>query len=177
MSSRHPCGRSSSLTFRCSPSIYMKIHNYPSFSMDSGSPVARNTSAPPLSPAPPEPRSFRALSAEERISKHPTDAETRPRHPKEGRKGLLARMWPSRPAEPVYLGSQNLARGMEATQRVVRDGVLDPRYKAAATRVTALICATPIMLYLTWELYQRRFQGKERKRRPVIKTKTPEDGE
>lgn len=86
-------------------------------------------------------------------------------------------MWPFKSSsEPVYLGDHNPARGMEATRRVVREGVLDPRYKAAATRVTALICATPIVLYLTWELYQRRFNGKGQKVRPVVKAKSPEEG-
>lgn len=141
-----------------------------------GSATARNA-APPPPPPPPEPRSFRAARAEERISKHPAHIESRaPEQAKRKSKGLFARMWPFRPAEPVYLGAHNPARGMEATRRVVREGVLDPRYKAAATRVTALICATPIMLYLTWELYQRRFNGKGQKKRPSIAPKPAADG-
>lgn len=135
-----------------------------------GSTTARGVSSAP--PPPPDPRSFRATPAEQRISKHPADIESRTQPADaEKKKGIIARLWPFKAAEPVYLGAHDPARGAEATRRVVREGLLDPRYKAAATRVTALICATPILLYLTWELYQRRFQGKERKRRPLIAPK------
>lgn len=138
----------------------------------SASPSARN----PTSAHPPEPRSFKAIRAEDRLSKHPADLEPRNPPTKPKTKGIFARMWPFKSTEPVYLGEHNPARGMEATRRVVREGVLDPRYKAAATRVTALICATPIMLYLTYELYQRRFNGKGQKKRPVIAPKPAGEG-
>jgi len=58
---------------------------------------------------------------------------------------------------------------MEAAQRYVREGILDPRYRPAARRVTAIICALPLALYLTYELFERRFMGKEQKIRPIKK--------
>lgn len=56
------------------------------------------------------------------------------------------------------------ARGAAASLRVAREGVLDPRYKPAARRVVAIICALPIAIVTTWVLYQREFMGVEQKK-------------
>ena len=61
----------------------------------------------------------------------------------------------------------DLARGIEASKRVVTSGKLDPKYKAAARRWTALICAMPIALVLSYELFRRQFMGAEQKELPV----------
>jgi hypothetical protein len=57
------------------------------------------------------------------------------------------------------------ARGVAASQRVVREGVLDPRYRGAAVRYTAIIVALPILIYTSWILYERQILGVEQKRR------------
>ena len=62
---------------------------------------------------------------------------------------------------------QDIERGRAATQRVLREGVLDLRYKPASRRVTALICALPIVIVVGIELYRRRFLGKEPKVRSI----------
>jgi hypothetical protein len=54
---------------------------------------------------------------------------------------------------------------------VVREGVLDPRYKGAARKYTAIICALPIVIVLSYVLLQRRFMGKEQKKLPAIKVR------
>lgn len=59
---------------------------------------------------------------------------------------------------------ENRSRGVATTRRVVTEGVLDPRYKPAARRVTAIIVALPFALYLSYELFERRFLGKERRK-------------
>lgn len=76
----------------------------------------------------------------------------------------------SKPAPlPDFLKREPLdpARGAAATQRVVREGVLDPRYKPASRRVIAIICAVPIFLVTSWVLFQRQFMGVEQKKRHV----------
>ena len=52
--------------------------------------------------------------------------------------------------------------------RVVREGKLDDRYKPAARRITALICALPILIFTSYVLFQRRFMGVEQKK-PIVK--------
>ena len=72
------------------------------------------------------------------------------------------------------------ARGREAAERVVREGVLDPRYKDAAKKYTRLIVASPLAIYLTYELYRRRFEGVEQKTvidGRVERPATAEDGD
>jgi hypothetical protein len=54
---------------------------------------------------------------------------------------------------------------------VVTTGKLDPRYKAAARRWTALICALPIALVLSYELFRRQFLGAEQKKIPIKSVK------
>ena len=67
------------------------------------------------------------------------------------------------------------ARGLEAAKRVVTTGKLDARYKGAARRYTALICATPVALYLTYELYRRLFMGVRPKEMPAAKMEELEE--
>ncbi|KAK6436795.1 hypothetical protein LTR95_007019 [Oleoguttula sp. CCFEE 5521] len=62
------------------------------------------------------------------------------------------------------------ARGYAATMRVAREGVLDKRYRPAARRVTAIICAVPVLLVTSWVLYKRQFLGEEQKRIPEVKS-------
>jgi hypothetical protein len=61
-------------------------------------------------------------------------------------------------------GPRNPERGLEAAKNVVRSGKLDERYRRAAWQYTKIICLLPLVIYLSWELYQRRFLGKEQKR-------------
>jgi hypothetical protein len=85
-------------------------------------------------------------------------------------------LWHSKPKDPVYLGSSNPERGAEAAARYVKEGVLDKRYAGAARRATALIVAMPLVIGLGYELYQRRFNGKERKRVPVVEPMPTQSG-
>lgn len=68
-------------------------------------------------------------------------------------------------------GPQDPARGYEASRRVVRQGVLDERYKRGARAYTRIIVAMPIVIYLTYELYRRRFLGVERRKRLGVPVK------
>ncbi|KAK5696992.1 hypothetical protein LTR17_024117 [Elasticomyces elasticus] len=111
---------------------------------------------------PPEPRPYKPI---ERPAKDIEDSieVTTPEN-----KGLLGHLFSRRGKQlPRKNEPGDIARGLEASQRVVRDGILDPRYRPAARRVTAIICALPIALYLSYELFERRFMGKEQKVRPV----------
>ncbi|KAK4636298.1 hypothetical protein CLAFUW4_00408 [Fulvia fulva] len=115
-------------------------------------------------PTPPTPRPYRQAAPEQRLSRHPAYPE--PPAEIEQKKSLFPRLWPFKPSQqgPIDLGAKDPARGVESARRVVKEGVLDPRYKSIARRVTALICALPLSIYLGYELFQRRFKGKERKR-------------
>ncbi|KAF2207426.1 hypothetical protein CERZMDRAFT_91765 [Cercospora zeae-maydis SCOH1-5] len=119
--------------------------------------------AHPTPPPPPQP--YKPIPAKELVPNNP-DASAQPLPKK---KSLLSRLWPFRrsPAA-IYSRSQDPTRGLEAARRVVKEGFLDPRYRHMARRVTAVICAMPILLYTSYELFQRRFMGKEQKTRPVI---------
>ncbi|KAH9822879.1 hypothetical protein Tdes44962_MAKER00707 [Teratosphaeria destructans] len=106
-------------------------------------PDERSPKSPPQPPAPPpstpKPRSF--LS----------------------RLNPFAPPEPPQPAAPVVKEPQDISRGWEATRKVITTGVLEPRYRPAARRVTAIIVGLPIVIGLGYELFQRRFMGKERK--------------
>ncbi|KAF2815309.1 uncharacterized protein BDZ99DRAFT_459218 [Mytilinidion resinicola] len=52
-------------------------------------------------------------------------------------------------------------------------GPLPKKYKGAAFRVTAIMCALPIAVVTGYELYGRFFQGKERKILPRIEPLPP----
>lgn len=118
---------------------------------------------------PPTPRPYKQASPEERVSRHPLD----PKEPKpEPKKGVGFYLWPFRRRNQAHIKTEeppDLARGIEASKRFVKEGVLDPKYHAAARKVTALICALPIAIYLGWVLFRRRFQGVEQKRFPKVR--------
>lgn len=56
------------------------------------------------------------------------------------------------------------ARGQAAMMRYATEGKLDPRYKPASRRVTAIICAVPILIYTSWLLHKRLVLGEEQRR-------------
>lgn len=92
-----------------------------------------------------------AYKPQPRISRHPTEPED------------AAQPEITAQAEP-----KDPARGAAAMMRVVREGKLDDRYKPAARRITALICALPILIFTSYVLFQRRFMGVEQKK-PIVK--------
>ena len=47
--------------------------------------------------------------------------------------------------------------------RVVRENKLDARYKPAARKVTAMICAIPVFIVMSWILYKRVVLGEEQR--------------
>ena len=59
----------------------------------------------------------------------------------------------------------------------MREGILDPRYKPASRRVTAIICALPVFLVTSWMLYQREVMGVEQKVHDVRKVQLLGEGE
>lgn len=123
---------------------------------------------------PPEPRPYKSIPAEQKPSKHPDQPE--PPSPA-AKGGFLSALWPRRsPSLPrLNTGPQDPARGIEATRRVVKEGVLDPRYRPVARRVTALMCGLTLSIGLGYELFQRRFMGRERKRHHAPPTAMSEE--
>ena len=120
---------------------------------------------------PPAPRPWKQTPPEERISRHPAH----PEEPQpERKKGFISRLWPFSSTQPSASTNEpkDPKRGLEATIRVVREGVLDPRYKDAAKKYTRLICALPIAIYTSYELYRRRFLGVQQKKVPAVKGTT-----
>ena len=90
----------------------------------------------------------------------------------------------STPVEPLPPGENwfepeplDPERGRAASERVVREGILDPRYKPAARRVTAIICALPILLVTSWMLFEREVMGVEQKVHDVRKVQQLGEGE
>lgn len=123
-------------------------------------------------PAPPQPLPYKPAQASERISRHPPEP-IQPAKPL--KQTLIRRLFSLRDEAPVTREPKNIARGIAATQRVLTEGVLDPRYRPAARRVTAIICALPIVFCLGYELFQRRFEGKEQKAIPEKKSDIMEE--
>ncbi|EME49620.1 hypothetical protein DOTSEDRAFT_20051 [Dothistroma septosporum NZE10] len=125
-------------------------------------------------PAPPSPRPYQQTAPEQRSSRRPQCPDTPAAV--EQKKSLISRVWPFKLSQqgPIDIGIRDPARGVEAARRVAKGGVLDSRYKPTASRVTALIVALPISIYLSYELIQRRFMGKERKRHVPPPAKPPE---
>lgn len=133
---------------------------------------------------PPPPRPFKPLPAHERIARYPdhaledsaTSTEKNGKG-KGGAKEIFSRLWrhasTSSPTtstaqpEPIYPSSPDPQRGIEAARRVVREGVLDARYSRAAKNFTLVMCALPIAIYTSYELFQRRFRGKLQRGRVV----------
>ncbi|KAF2159254.1 hypothetical protein M409DRAFT_30260 [Zasmidium cellare ATCC 36951] len=134
------------------------------------SPISTTTSAPP------KPRQY--VAPEERISRYPKFPEPEP--PSPPKRSLFSFIWPfggakaQEKVETIDFGKQNLTRGVQASQDVVKTGALNPRYKFVATRLTLAIAFTPVAIYLSYELYERRFNGKEQKPFPMHKVKAPE---
>lgn len=128
--------------------------------------------ARPAATAPPQPLPWKPAAPSERISRRPEQPEP----PKPRKKSLVHRLFSLRGEEPKPYQHEpkNFARGVEAAQRYVREGILDPRYRPAARRVTAIICALPLAVVLGYVLFQRRFMGVEQKTRPIQKDVMPE---
>jgi hypothetical protein len=138
--------------------------------------------APSRSQVAPAARPFKPESPEERHSRitdwqftEPVVLEKKDENREKKKPGIFPRIWSSKPQEPIYLGSSNPEQGAEAARRYVKEGVVDRRYAGAARRVTAMICATPILIYCSYELYQRLFNGKEQKKRPLVAPTLAED--
>lgn len=140
---------------------------------------------PPTAAAPPPPRPFKPLPAHERIARYPdhaledsaTSTEKKGKG-KGGAKEIFSRLWryasstsstksTTAQREPIYPSSPDPQRGIEAARRVVREGVLDARYSRAAKNFTLVMCALPIAIYTSYELFQRRFRGKLQRGRVV----------
>lgn len=134
--------------------------------------------------APPPPRPFKPLPAHERVARYPDHAleDSATSTEKKGKGGrrakeIFSRLWryaststsssTTAQPEPIYPSSPDPQRGIEAARRVVREGVLDPRYSRAAKNFTLVMCALPIAIYTSYELFQRRFRGKLQKGRVV----------
>jgi len=90
---------------------------------------------------PPPPRQYKPAPPRAEAEPSPTLDSPKPKH---------------EPPDP--------ARGQAAMIRYVTEGKLDPRYKPAARRVTAIICAVPILIYTSWLLHKRLVLGEEQKR-------------
>ncbi|KAK4507664.1 hypothetical protein PRZ48_001399 [Zasmidium cellare] len=123
--------------------------------------------------APPKPQKY--VAPEERISRHPKFPEPEPNPPP--KPTVFTYLWPfGRPkpqekVEQIYFGQKNPARGAQAAADVVKTGILDPRYRSVAKRYTWAIAAAPVAIYLSYELFQRLFMGKEQKPFPMHKVK------
>lgn len=126
------------------------------------------TSRPATNAPPPQPRAWKAVAPSERITKRPAQLQD---DLKLKKTSFIHRMFSLKNEEPQAYQNEpkDPARGIEASMRFVREGVVDPRYRPAARRVTAALCALPIAIYLTYELFQRRFMGREQKQRPIRK--------
>lgn len=113
-----------------------------------------------VSQRPPSPRPF-----EERRSRIVQDEAPEPTTelPPAPKKGLLSRWLGSKEQKPLLDSPPDPERGVEASYRVVKEGVLDSRYKEGEKKWTRLIVALPVAIYLSYELFRRRFQGVEQK--------------
>lgn len=145
---------------------------------------------------PPAPRPFKPLPAHEHIARYPdhaledsaTSTEKNGKG-KGGAKEIFSRLWryaststttsksTTAQPEPIYPSSPDPQRGIEAARRVVREGVLDARYSRAAKNFTLVMCALPIAIYTSYELFQRRFRGKLQKGRVVEREGDGDGGE
>ncbi|KAI7546845.1 hypothetical protein KC331_g5362 [Hortaea werneckii] len=138
----------------------------------------------PSHTAPPQPRPWRKQEPSERVVRQPQWVAEEAKSAAPKKRSWTHRLFAlrddsipeERPAsEPTpnpstpkqQQPSDTAARALEASRRYITEGFKDPRYRSAARRVTAIICALPLALYLSYELFQRRFMGKEQKLRPV----------
>lgn len=172
----------------------MGIRGYATTTTTSTHPVTgpknnHHPAAAPHPPPPPAPRPFKPLPAHERIARYPDHAleDSATSTEKNGKGGgggkeIFSRLWryasstkststtttsAASTAQPIYPSSPDPQRGIEAAKRVVREGVLDARYSRAAKNFTLVMCALPIAIYTSYELFQRRFRGKLQKGRVV----------
>lgn len=150
---------------------------------------------PTAAAAPPPPRPFKPLPAHERITRYPDhaleDSATSTEKNGKGKGGgkeIFSRLWryasstsksttSTAQPEPIYPSSPDPQRGIEAARRVVREGVLDARYSRAAKNFTLVMCALPIAIYTSYELFQRRFRGKLQRGRVVEREGGDGDGD
>lgn len=126
---------------------------------------------------PPPPRPFHRPppTSPETTPAGPTSAKAQPRQ------GPLRHIWPfskgiatpSLPPLPVQAANwtepRDPERGRRAAEQVVRTGKLDERYKDPAKKVNRIIIAMPLVIYLGWVLWQRRFEGVEQKTFPRVR--------
>lgn len=75
----------------------------------------------------------------------------------------------STPQEHSEHDAPDIERGIEASKRFVKTGVLDPRYKQGEKYWTRLIVALPLVIGIGWILLQRRFGNREQKNFPKVK--------
>ncbi|KAI7547439.1 hypothetical protein KC331_g5019 [Hortaea werneckii] len=150
------------------------------------SPICRAlySTSRPSTTAPPQPRPWRKQEPSERVVRQPQWVAEEAKSTSPKKRSWTHRLFALRddsipeeqpapepaptPSPPKQqLPSDTAARALEASRRYITEGFKDPRYRSAARRVTAIICALPLALYLSYELFQRRFMGKEQKVRPV----------
>ncbi|EMC94718.1 hypothetical protein BAUCODRAFT_556983 [Baudoinia panamericana UAMH 10762] len=117
------------------------------------------TSRPPPPPAssPPQPRPYRP-SSERQAQQLPTEI-TAPAPQRKKKPSLLNSLFEG----VIPEGPKDPARGLQASQQYATTGKVDPRYKPAARRWVLIIAWTPFVIYGGYELFQRRFFGKEAK--------------
>ncbi|KAI7251920.1 hypothetical protein KC343_g5569 [Hortaea werneckii] len=140
----------------------------------------------PSNTAPPQPRPWRKQEPSERVVRQPQWVAEEAQSTRPKKRSWTHRLFalrddsileeqpapepqptPSPPKQQPQQTSDTAARALEASRRYITEGFKDPRYRSAARRVTAIICALPLALYLSYELFQRRFMGKEQKIRPT----------
>lgn len=131
-------------------------------------------------PPPPPPRPFH------RPPPPPLEGTTEAEEPgtptAQPRQGPLRHIWPfskgiaatpSLPPLPVQAANwtepRDPERGRRAAEQVVRTGKLDERYRDPAKKVNRIIIAMPLVIYLGWVLWQRRFEGVEQKTFPRVR--------
>lgn len=140
--------------------------------------MSHNDPTMPTPSAPPKPREY--IAPESRISRHPEYPKS-PEPPILPRASLLSRLWPFKRSKPrqetMDFGKPDLSRGIQASRDVVKQGILNPRYRAFATRLTIIMAVSPVAIVLTYELAERRFGGKEQKPFPMHKVNATEQVE
>lgn len=189
-------GRSILSNLRFPSGFRIGIRGYATTTTTTTHPVTgpKNNHHPTTAAAPPPPRPFKPLPAHERIARYPDHAleDSATSTEKKGKGGggggrakeIFSRLWryasstssststastksTTAQPEPIYPSSPDPQRGIEAARRVVREGVLDARYSRAAKNFTLVMCALPVAIYTSYELFQRRFRGKLQKGRVV----------
>lgn len=126
--------------------------------------MAQHSSASKLSKVPPAPRVYKSVDIQER-KQSPTGPPEQPATTPPKKTTLLSRLFPFKPSPqaPIHVQSPNPARGLDAARRAVQHGVLDPRYTPAARRILIAVVAAPIAIVTSYELFARRFMGKQQK--------------